>query len=428
MKSLARRDTINTKTDKTDVWQRRNPQNPWFMLGCAWLLGFAMYAPIFCIPPMEHIIKEKLLVSHAQMGLLFTLPLIILAVTAMPSGLLADRIGIRKAAGIGAIVLVVASLMRGTSTNFTTLFGFTCFYGIGYALIYPNMPKLVGTWFQREKAGVATGIYVTGFAIAPSITLAITLPIVYPITNTFQGTIWLWSVPALVAAILWWTVVKEPSLSLAQNQQVDRRDKLSSVLKNWNIWLAGFMLFILNFSFYIWMGWTPALLMLKGAPANLATLIASVISWAGIPFMFLVPWASYKLGLRKPFIWGSAIILALFSWSAIYISVPLFWPLAIIISIPVSGAFSMILALPVEMVPKESVGAASGMTLSIGYTGAFIGPWLAGYILDATGTLNLAIIILIIAAVVWAYIAFIIPETGHRAVCRQWHMTRVKRL
>jgi len=390
-----------------------NYRNPWLMLGCAWLLGFAMYTPIFCIPPMEHIIREELLVSHAQMGLLFTLPLIVLAVTAIPSGLLADRIGIRKAAGIGAIVLVAASLMRGSATSFITLLAFTSLYGIGYALIYPNLPKLVGAWFPREKIGLATGIYVTGFAIAPAVALAITLPVVYPVTNTFQGTIWLWSIPSLAAAILWWTIVRDPSLSLARNQQVGKREKSSpSVLKSRNIWLIGLMFFILNFTFYIWMGWTPALLMLKGASPDLATLITSVISWAGIPFMFLVPWASYKLGLRKPFIWASAIILALFSWSAICLPVPLFWPFAIIISIPQNGAFSMLLALPVELVPKESVGAASGMTLSIGYIGAFVGPWVAGYILDTTGTLDLAIIILVGLAVVWAFIAFIIPETG----------------
>ena len=78
----------------------------------------------------------------------------------------------------------------------------------------------------------------------------------------------------------------------------------------------------------------------------------------------------------------------------------------------------MILALPVEMVSKESVGMASGMMLSIGYIGGLIGPWMAGRILDTTGTLNLALIILIGVAAVWAVIAFLIPETGSRARLR----------
>ncbi len=365
---------------------------------------------------MEHIIREELILSHAQTSLLFTLPFVIFAAIAIPSGLLADRIGIRKAAGIGVIMVVVGSLMKGTSTSFTSLLAFTFLYGIGFALIYPNLPKLVGTWFPREKAGLATGIYVIGISLGPALALAITLPVIYPVTNTFQGTIHIWTIPATAGAILWWIAVREPSRSPIQNQQVGEGSKSSPpVWKNGDLWLVGLMLFFINVQYYTWSAWTPALLMQKGASPDLAAAITSVRSWAGIPFTFLIPWASYKVGLRKPFIWACAIVTALASWSAMYISVPLFWPLMIVLAITGNVAFSMILALPVEMVSRESVGAASGMVLSIGYTGALVGPWVAGRILDATETLNLAIILLIGVAVVWTCIAFIIPETGLKA-------------
>ena len=98
-----------------------------------------------------------------------------------------------------------------------------------------------------------------------------------------------------------------------------------------------------------------------------------------------------------------------------YIPVPLFWPLMAVLAIAGNVVFPMVLALPVEMVPKESVGAASGIVLSIGYTGALVGPWVAGRILDITETLNLALIMLIGVAVVWTCIAFLIPETGPKA-------------
>jgi len=375
-----------------------------------------MYTPMFCIPPIEHIIKEELLVSHAQMSLLFTFPLIIFAATAIPSGLLADRIGIRKAAGIGAIIVVVGSLMRGTSTNFMTLLAFTCVYGIGFGLIYPNLPKIVGAWFPREKAGLATGIYVTGLAIGPSLALVITLPVVYPITGTFQGTIYIWTIPAIATALLWWLIVKETPPSNVQSKQLGGVSKPSpSLWKNGNIWLVGLMLLFNNVQYYTWTAWTPALLMMKGASPDLAAAITSVRSWAGIPVIFLIPWVSYKLGLRKPFIWGCIIITALASWSAMYIPVPFFWPLMAVLAITGNGAFAMILALPVEMVSRESVGAASGMVLSVGYIGALVGPWVGGHILDVTGSLDLTIIMLIGVGVVWTCIAFIIPETGSRA-------------
>lgn len=156
-------------------------------------------------------------------------------------------------------------------------------------------------------------------------------------------------------------------------------------------------------------------MMIKGAPPDLAALIASVRSWASLPIIFLMPWASYKVGLRRPFIWGSSLILAFASWIAIYVSVPLGWPLMVIVGVTVGGTFSMILALPVEMMPKKAVGMASGMVLSIGYIGGFVGPWLAGGLLDATGTLDLALVVLMGTAIAWTCITFLIPETGSRA-------------
>ena len=128
-----------------------------------------------------------------------------------------------------------------------------------------------------------------------------------------------------------------------------------------------------------------------------------------------MPWASYKVGLRKPFIWASAIVLAFASWSAIHIPVPLGWPLMVFVGITTGGPFPMLLALPVELMPKESVGMASGIVLSLGYAGGLLGPWHAGHIVDATGTLDLALVVLIGGAIIWACVAFLVPETGSRA-------------
>ena len=87
----------------------------------------------------------------------------------------------------------------------------------------------------------------------------------------------------------------------------------------------------------------------------------------------------------------------------------------IIVGIQSSGSFSMILALPAELVPEEQVGAASGMVLSFGYIGGLIGPWLAGYIFDISGKLDIPLLFLSGVALVWTIIAVFMPETGQRS-------------
>jgi CP family cyanate transporter-like MFS transporter len=188
--------------------------------------------------------------------------------------------------------------------------------------------------------------------------------------------------------------------------------------KDKNIWLIALLLFFNNIHFYTWSGWSPALLMRKGASPELAALVTSCRGWVGFPIIFLMPWASYKVGLRKPFIWGSALLLAFASWSAIYIPVSLGWPLMAIVGIATSGTFSMILALPLELLPNESAGMASGTVLSIGYIGGLVGPWLTGRIVDVTDSFDVALLILMVTAIMWALIGFLIPETGRGALLR----------
>lgn len=394
--------------------QKKAP-SPWLMLGCAWLLAFSMYAPMLCIPPMEHLIREELLISRAQVGLLFAGPVGMLIAVAIPSGLLADRFGIRKVVGIGAVTMVVGTSMRGIFMEFPALLGFTGLYGIGFSLIYPNLPKLVGSWFPRAKAGLVTGIYTTGIVTAASLALAITLPVVFPLTDSVRGTLCLWSIPAAVGAALWWALAKEPPAMGSGIQSRETKQMNPPSVPFWRtrgIWLVALMLLFNNVHFYIWAAWSPALLIMKGSPPDLAAVIGSVMGWISLPVVFLMPLVSYKVGLRKPFIWISALVLAFLSSSAIFASVPFFWPLMVLVGITTGGTFSMILALPVEMVPKERIGMASGMVLSIGYIGGLVGPWAAGYLVDLTGSYDSVLIVLSGTALLWAGATFLLPETG----------------
>jgi len=99
--------------------------------------------------------------------------------------------------------------------------------------------------------------------------------------------------------------------------------------------------------------------------------------------------------------------------------VPMGWPLMHLAGTVYTAMFITILALPVEMMPKEVVGAATGLMLSIGYIGGLIGPLIGGHILDRTGSLDLSFLILIGVSIAAAGIAFRLPETGPKARAKQ---------
>ena len=117
-----------------NLMQSRASNNglPLGILGFAWLVAFAMMAPIYCVPPMEHILREQLQLSHTYTILLYAAPLIMVAATAIPGGLIADRIGIKKAGGISIIIITIGTILRGTAIDSSSLLAFTFLYGLFY--------------------------------------------------------------------------------------------------------------------------------------------------------------------------------------------------------------------------------------------------------------------------------------------------------
>jgi CP family cyanate transporter-like MFS transporter len=388
---------------------------PWVILGSACLLGFSMWAPMFCVPPMEHILKEELLLTHAQTSLLYTAPILMVIAVGIPAGYISDRIGVRKAAGIGVIIMALGAVLRGTATTSTSLLAFTFIYGVGLGWCYPMLPKLVCTWVQRDQAGVATGIYSAAMHVGLALAMALTMSVVFPITNTFQGVFFFWSIPPVVAAIVWWTMVKEPPACDAETELAgENKVPLRQILLNRNLWKITGLFLLEDFFFFTWSGWAPALMMLKGASASTAGLIASITAWVGIPTVLFMPRLAYKLGLRKPFLWGSSAILALAAWGAMRVSLQMSWPLMALVGFADLTRYVILLALPIEIMSKEEVGTASGLMLSVGSVGGIIGPLIGGHILDLTGSLDLSLLVLIGGSIAAVGIALRLPETGAR--------------
>ena len=388
------------------------------ILGCAWVLAFGAYCPMLALSPIVHIVRQELHVSNEAMGILFSVPVGMLIAVAIPGGWLGDTIGARKAVALGAVVMAAGSLMRGLAETFNLLMAFTVFYGIGYSIMFPNLPKLMSIWFPPEKVGMATGCYATGITIGSTAALALTLPVILPLFHTIQGTFFFWGVPAGIGAILWLALSTDPPAPV--HSSGDGRDakaglgQAPALWKNRNLWILALLLFFNDVHFYAWSAWTPSLLTMKGAPPDLAAFIASSRCWASLPAMFLMPWASHKLGLRKPFMWGSALLLMVATWITLYMPYQWGWALMAVVGIATSGTFAMLLALPIEMLPRNAVGTASGAILSIGYIGGLVGPWLTGKVVDATGNFDRAFIGLAVIAALWMVLGFLMPEAGRK--------------
>jgi len=390
---------------------------PHLVLISAMLLAIAMWAPLLCIPPMEYILKEQLQITHAQTSLLYSIPLWMVGVVALPAGLIADRIGFRKAGGIGAILIAVGSLLRCTTTDVSALLAFTFIYGVGFGFAFASLPKMISAWVPREKAGIATGVYSAGIFIGQALALTLTIPFVFPLTNSVQGVFFIWSIPAIVVAVIWWTLLKEPPSKSLKVESMPRsnvffRQLLSKTLKNKNLLLLSSFHALHLFFYYTWAGWSPTLVMSKGGTPELAGYISSLTFWVAIPAAFIIPRLAHRAGLRRPFLLASAIMMAIAALAWNHISLDTSWLTMVLVGLADCAILVTVLALPLEMVPEEEAGAAGGLMITAGHIGGPIGPLVGGHILDITGDLNLALFALAGVAIAMICMSFRLPEIG----------------
>ena len=311
----------------------------------------------------------------------------------------------------------LGSLLRCTTTDASTLLAFTFIYGVGFGFAFASLPKMISAWVPREKAGIATGVYSAGIFIGQALALALTIPFVFPLTNSVQGVFFIWSIPAIVVAVIWWTLLKEPPSKSLKVESMPRsnvffRQLLSKTLKNKNLLLLSSFHALHLFFYYTWAGWSPTLVMSKGGTPELAGFISSLTFWVAIPAAFIIPRLAHRAGLRRPFLLASAIMMAIAALAWNHISLDTSWLTMVLVGLADCAILVTVLALPLEMVPEEEAGAAGGLMITAGHIGGPIGPLVGGHILDITGDLNLALFALAGVAIAMICMSFRLPEIG----------------
>jgi CP family cyanate transporter-like MFS transporter len=337
------------------------------------------------------------------------------AALAIPGGLIADRIGPKKAAGIGAVLVTAGTLLRSTAVDADALLAFTYLYGAGMGLCIPNIPKIVGAWAPAGKAAGTAGLFSLGMPLGAALIMSLTTSVVFPVMGTYQGVFLIWGIAPIAATVFWWSLVKEPpGYTVTKHTIHDVSQSLRSLVGNRYLWMISLFYFLTEVVNHTWYAWAPTLLQSKGATPEAAALITSITLWVAVPAIVLMPRLCDKIGLRKPFLWIPSLAIGLVALSAIYASVPLSILLMVIVGICIPARFTVILTFLVDIIPKKDLGTASGL-LFIGFIGGMIGPYIGGRILDYTGSFNVALILLLGVSLGNMGISLSLPETGPRA-------------
>ena len=369
----------------------------WIILGCISLIILFLYVLLQCIPPLLPAIIDEFHISYFAGGFLYAIPILMVAAFTFPLGIVSDRIGSTKALGLGATMVVLFSLLRATSQSFSSLAFYTAMLGFGVSLYFPNLPKTVREHFPSHLIGRVTGLYTAAIPLGSGLGISLSKPLLV-ITGSWREVVMILSLIAMPLIGVGWIVMKRCKTKISPESSFPRlekpyvhEEKESRCIVDTGdhsfrpVILCGILLALLNFAFFITIGWLPTYLASAGWAPVSAGAVTSVISFVEVPAILLVPHLSNRAGRGKLIIMMSFLLISICALATLF-KPSLTWIAAPVFGMTFGGAFVLLLAFPAQFTKQEKVGRAAGAILAIGYLGGLIGPPLAGYLRDVTGS------------------------------------------
>jgi MFS family permease len=345
---------------------------------------------------------------------------------ALPFGILADKKGWKITVGIGAILMASFCVLRifALDMGFIWMLIFQTGFSFGGPPVLASVQKMVVKWFPVKERTVASGlgILTTFLGLTLGSFLSPRLFYIFAASPTdyyggLRGTLTIDGILITIGAIIFFALAREtPPKPPAVEEKVTL--KMGGMLRTRDLWLLAAGFFAGFGIYFALLTWTAKILGAIGITSAVDVgLVQACMTLGGILGCIIIPRASDALGRRKPFLIIAGLFAAVFSYIIGTIGVLL----VSIISALLLGFF-VISVLPIALsmlgemktIGPALVGAASGLTMTIGYIGA-VGVGMTALILSAPGNWFTSILFLVIIGLVGTIIMALVRETGEAA-------------
>ncbi len=365
-----------------------------------WLVGLYMRLPILLAPPLAPMIGVELDLNETQIGALTTVPVLMLALGALPGSLAIARLGPRLAVVLALLLLAAASAGRGLAPPGWLLFAATALLGLAIAVMQPALPVLVKRWCPASVA-LGSAVYMNGLLMGEFVGAGLTLPLVMPLLDgDWRATLLAWSIPAVAVAVAVGLHRVQPP-SGAGTQPAAEREPVT-----WNphwrdplVWQLGILLGAASAGFFGTNAYLGSLLEERGQSVRLASVLFAFNVTQVAGSLLMIALARRLEGRHWPVVAAAAALPAgllgvIFGADGV-----------LLIAVVVLGLSTCVqLILMVSLVPQiaaepDAGPLAAGM-FAVGYLLGFGVPLLGGVLADAAGSARLALLPLGVLALV----------------------------
>ncbi len=333
------------------------------LAGVTQMLGLN-FAPLLSLLQSEFSISELL----SSMTIM-VFPLIYVLIS-IPTGILIDRWGYKRAVGLGAGLTLVFACLRICNISFGMLLVSQAGIALGQPLIVNGVTKLVSDWFNTEEIATATGLCAVGIFIGMAVGMATSPPLV--LAFGFRGAMIVFAAITTVSSLCWFSFVK-------QNGPIDRSKSVGTVKDFKNLLSNRKLLFVFVASFLAiglvngLLTWLELILAPHGINSAQAGFVGAILMVGGICGSIIIPALSDKFHRRQPFLFICCIpTLLLLNPLCNTSSLTSALVLGGIIGFAFMPGFPLLFAISEEQAGAFRAGVAAGILMLSGNLGAVV--------------------------------------------------------
>ncbi|MDC9721102.1 MAG: MFS transporter [Gammaproteobacteria bacterium] len=364
---------------------------PILMLVVLWLVGWTLRVPILAAPPLAVEIGNSFGLGEAGIGALTMLPIIAVALGAIPAAWIISRCSLRSVIAGGVLVMALASAARGFVPNASLLFMCSMIMGLAVAVFQTALPSATRHWTPRHVA-LGSAVYLNGMMLGETSGAGLTLPLIMPLAgDNWAVALLLWSLPLiLIAALVAFVPMAEDAGHVDEKEaEVTQGQVTLPRINDMRVWQYGLLLASSVVAFYVINAYCASILAARGEN--------DVLQWVILAFNAMPLLASFVLlarpnwiGRRAPL--GMAAIAAAMGLLGFILSAGwLSWLSALVCGFAATIELILLISLPPSIAKGIAVTRLSAGMSVLGFSLAFVCTLLGGYLADRFGVVELAL-------------------------------------
>ena len=378
-------------------------ENPlrWLILAGVWLIHFSFGLTVAAMAPLVPAICSDLEISYGAMGVVLGAWPFVYILSALPCGMLLDRIGPRKALFVAAAIMALSGFLRCFSDTYLIMILAVAVFGLGGPLISIGAPKLIAFLFEGKDRGLAMGIYITGPGLGAVVALSITNSFLLPIFDySWRSVIGAYALFTISSGCIWLLLssnqlgrLVESTMQAASTGPIGETFRNLASIRSVQIVLAMSVgIFFFNHGLN---NWLPEIIRSKGLSFAEAGYWAAIPTTVSIISALLIP--RLATSDKRVLVMGLLIVCAGMATFLLHTAPGLQLAFGLCLQGLARGAMMTVALLMLVEIPNvgpKRAGAAGGLFFTAAEIGGVTGPLVIGLLHDLSGGFSISLTML----------------------------------